>query len=324
MANPISFGDAAIIARESYYAAVGFESRSAASEAAAIFGGSAAAVGTGIVIPVLHFTHDRADTFMSGRNFTFDDQVIPRVESSTPSMAGSKRRSRSRKRSGRAKKKLRFTKSKRSNARIGGFLGIEHKFSDLNYNQALVTSLTGAEASPTAEGCLNAIARGDGESERDGRRVRMTSIQIDGLINFEAQTQASPEGGHYVRVLLVIDKQTNGAQMNSEDLFRNPGDANLEINAHYSMQNVARYKVLKDILVWSHARNAVWNGSNTLTASSQVPFHMKLPLNQTVHFGSGSTAQIANIRDYSVHILAFGSVGMSGKIQYVSRLRFYG
>ena len=327
--NPITAAEAAAIARGTYYAAVGFAPRASISESAILYGslGASAAAGLGITATTYHFQNSPR---MVRGQFGFDDQTISRP-SRDPSelirseMAGSKRR-RSSKRAYRGRKKRRVAKRKaRVNMRTAGFLGIEHKFVDYNYNEALVTSITGAEASPTTPGCLNALARGDSENERDGRKVRCTHIALDGLVNFEAQTQATPEGGHYVRILLVWDTQTNGVKMNSEDLFEDPGDANLEIHAHLDLSRQNRFKVLKDIVVWQHAPQAVWNGTNTLSAQVQAPFHLSCNLGKITHFlSSSTTAVIAGITDNSLHLIAYGSVGTNAKLQYTSRVRFYG
>ena len=58
------------------------------------------------------------------------------------------------------------------NVRTGGFLNMELKFYDTaNTGININTSTDGSagEQDPTSKNCLNAVAQGDGEQQRDGR-----------------------------------------------------------------------------------------------------------------------------------------------------------
>ena len=116
-----------------------------------------------------------------------------------------------------------------ANARTAGFLGLEKKFFDTAVAMVALTAPTdaaGGEIDPTAlpgaVACLNAMAQGDGEQNRDGKKVVLKSVQVKGFVQkLGGELAAGPDSGTKVFVALVLDTQTNGAQLNSEDVFKN-------------------------------------------------------------------------------------------------------
>jgi len=64
-------------------------------------------------------------------------------------------------------------------------------------------------------------AQGDGPSNRDGKEIAMLYLQINGTIALPSkEIQADAPNGCSVFVAIVLDTQTNAAQMNSEDCFK--------------------------------------------------------------------------------------------------------
>ncbi len=204
-------------------------------------------------------------------------------------------------------------------ARTGGFLGIESKFIDSTRNGAVVASQTGAEADPATVNCLNAIAQGDGESNRDGRKCTLTSLHLRGLVTLDGTETTTLAQGRKVRVIVVHDTQTNGAQLNSEDVYltaTNVGDA------YRNLQFVKRFKILKDATFdmnpQAGAGNGTANDSPGIIKSFKWNFKFKIPV---VH--NGTTANVSTITDSSLHVIAFAnSTGTT--LAYESRIRFVG
>jgi len=150
---------------------------------------------------------------------------------------------------------------RKRNMRTAGFLGIETKFYDTGIaGTAIVATAAGAEMDPTPNVlCLNAITQGDGESQRDGRKVVIKSLQIKGMINADTvANSADPPAGRLIRILVVQDKQTNGAT--GLQLFSGSSPTTLElsnalldnrsgmvsINAPYNQNTKERFKILYD------------------------------------------------------------------------------
>lgn len=223
------------------------------------------------------------------------------------------------------------------NTRISGLMGMETKFFD-NYLVGSVltapTAATGGEHDPTATytGCLNSVPPGDGGSERDGRNFRMKNITIKGQVRLGAQVgQTGPDNLPRVFIALVLDKQTNGAQMSSEDCFVNPsGNAVLAADPLLNLENSQRFRVLKT----AHIGPKDFAGSQAMgdyPAGSiaergvTVPFTLFVDLKNMMVNMTPSGGTVAGISDNSLHLIAFVNDTSSGAVlDYNSRLRFVG
>ncbi len=111
------------------------------------------------------------------------------------------------------------------NWRTGGFLGQELKFYDTKLVDGALTApsdASGGEHDPSATIVLNSVVQGDGEQQRDGRKMTMKSLYINGLVIVAAQAgQTAGENGSTCFIAVVIDTQTNGATIISEQVYKN-------------------------------------------------------------------------------------------------------
>jgi len=220
------------------------------------------------------------------------------------------------------------------NRRTAGFLGIEKKFYDTALTATAIpapTDSTGGEFDPSATSMISTPAQGDTEQNRDGKRIVIKSVQVSGSVTAPAQTAlagvaTSPQTEIFVA--LVLDQQTNGAQLNSEDVYKNLSAA--AGNATNPLRNLlfaSRFRVLKEWclkLVPQLAVNNAAAGSVSIGAS-RAEFDCFIPLDLNVNFNAGTTASIANVIDNSLHIIAFASsVDMAPVIAYNARIRFMG
>lgn len=237
--------------------------------------------------------------------------------------------------SGRFGRKTRATRTKRP--RIA--LGVEEKYHDTTLVASSVTNaadMTGGEDDPLTTLCLSAPAQGDAENERDGKKIVITSIQLKGHI------QTAPEDGQDIEtasalqsymVALVLDTQTNGAQLNSEDVFTNPGaSASTNTNALVNLQYSSRFKILK---IWHLKRDPAGvaiGGSNAQKTYNVYRYRdgqchgfsfykrCKIP----VTF-SNTTGVVGSVVDNSLHVMSFAN-GLTDtpSISYNARIRFVG
>lgn len=212
---------------------------------------------------------------------------------------------------------------KLGNVQKGVGVGMEKKFNnnELDLNPISIT-ITGAEADPTTL-CLNAIGQGDGENQRDGRKYTMLSVHLRGSILFQ-QTAASVQTADWVRILLVLDTQTNAAQFNAEDVLDdNFTDADLKITAFRNLEYTSRFKVLAERTVRKPAAMA-YNGTNMLGMNASVPWKIDRNFKGGIPvLCTGTAGTVANIVDNSLHILAI-SVNSGNLLRYCSRVRFVG
>jgi len=218
------------------------------------------------------------------------------------------------------------------NRRTAGFLGIEKKFYDTALAAtALVapTDATGGEFDPSATSMISTPAQGDSEQQRDGKRIVIKSVQVSGVCSTNALTaQTGTAAPVEVFVALVLDTQTNGAQLNSEDVYKNLGAANyLATNPLRNLLFANRFKVLKEWSMTLEPKTAVNNASATTVsvAGTRCEFDCFLPLDLNVNFNAGTTASIANVIDNSLHIVAYcSSTALAPTIAYNARIRFMG
>lgn len=223
----------------------------------------------------------------------------------------------------------RFRGRRGLNVRTGGFQGIELKFYDTSLIAAALvapTDATGAEVDPSATIVLNSVIQADGEENRDGRQITMKKISVRGVITCPSQTnQTVPETSTVVYIALVLDKQTNKATINSEDVFKNEGGNSATAASPFrNLQNIKRFSILKTVTLILPQVQSVWDGTNFEQYGSTTPFEIHKDLNLSVNY-AGTTETVLNITDNSLHLIAFcNDVSMVPNISYNARLRFVG
>lgn len=232
------------------------------------------------------------------------------------------------------KRKLGTTLQKRANYqarnyRVGGFIGQELNFYDTFRTTVNISSAgdaTAAEYDPSAELCLYAPKQGAGASDRLGRKTLMKSIHMSGIIGVDDKdAQVALRSGALYFVALVLDTQTNGAQLNSEDVYTNPsGDVKSIACVLRDMERISRYKILatKRITTVQNLNTGV-EGAETIDINGiQMPFEFFIPLNIPVeHIADGGT--VADIQDNSIHLLIFCTNAEAAPyVSYNCRVRF--
>lgn len=219
------------------------------------------------------------------------------------------------------------------NQRVAGFLGVEHKFLDMTYSPTNIANTTGCatgEADPTSgsANCLSCPAVGDSEQQRDGRKIVIESLHIKGNIYRTGETVAAVADPGRVVLFVVLDTQTNGAAINSEDVFKSIGGTlDGTVDCHRNLLYGTRFRVLKK-LVWTPSIVGGYYG----TATSQwihgitktFEFHIKFPKGLHVNMTAGTTADVANVIDNSLHFINFASVANKFAVEYQARIRFQG
>lgn len=217
------------------------------------------------------------------------------------------------------------------NPRTGGYLGVEKKFLDLAVPSTALTAPTdasGGEVDPATANCLSAPAIGDDQTSRDGRKIIGKYLHIRGQVSQPSQANAAAElAPSRVFVACVLDTQTNGAQLNSEDVFVNPAaNAGLAAAPLRNIQFAERFKVLKSDEFLLEPKVSTYDGTNIETAGAACMFDWYIPLkNLKITFTSGTTGVVANVMDNSIHMIAYThSTGGVPVISYNSRFRFIG
>ncbi len=218
------------------------------------------------------------------------------------------------------KKKMSLSKAR--------LLGVEKKFFDTGITATLLTAsanCSSGELDISGKGCLNWITQGDGESNRDGRKYRIVSIQVKGTIYYDGvanQTSKVVSPGAFVA--LVQDTQSNGTQLNSEDVFVNPSGSSYTVSS--LMRNIkyaSRFKVLRKKTL-TFVGQPAFDGTNIEISGNQREFNfwvsgIDIPVECTANGGT-----IADIMNNSFHVIGFSNGNGNVYIQYNCRVRFVG
>lgn len=214
----------------------------------------------------------------------------------------------------------------RANVRTGGFMDLERKFVDYDIAADAFTNVwAGGEMEDATALSLSAVAQGNGESQRDGRVYHIHSCHVKGFFSIAAtESQTAPIADQVARIALVWDTQTNGAQLNAEDVFLTV-TAGQDINSWRNLQFSKRFIVLKDKIVKIHVPSTNEGGPNLFSNGFiQVPFKINKTFKTPIKIRcSGTTAAIASITDNSLHFIGTAT-GPQVLMTYASRCRFTG
>lgn len=217
-----------------------------------------------------------------------------------------------------------------SRARVLG--GEELKYLDAWASDvALVapTDCAGGEVQPEGgcTGCLSAPAQGDGEQQRDGRKIVMKSLFANVTVRGSTRSDtADAISAPAVFVALVLDTQANGATVVSEQVFENPNDT-AYVNT-YPLRNLkysSRYRVIAHKTLNLGPIATQTDGANTASQACQertcsLSWKGSIPVTFV-----DTTANVTSLTDNAFHIIAFSTTtNFNPVISYNSRLRFVG
>lgn len=216
------------------------------------------------------------------------------------------------------------------NLRSAGFTGQEVKFLDFWANKApalLSTGVASAECDPSTVNCLNAIDIGTGISGRIGRKVHLTSVSLKGYVRRDGQTFSTAaeyrtySGQQTFYIAIVLDKQSNGAQLSSEDVFTVPAPDSSCV-PFLNLEHKTRFQVLASTTITlDPPGDHVLDGTDIETPPVLKPFSLYKKLNLPVLY-SGTGSGISDITDNSLHVVAYVNSGSDPVLNYTGRIRF--
>ena len=189
----------------------------------------------------------------------------------------------------------------------------ELKFHDLDIDDVVVS------ATGTIQAGLNLIAQGVTESERIGRKCIITSIgwrYSVALVEQDAvPTPAPPET---FRIMLVLDKQANGAFPAVLDILETA-----DFQSFNNLANKSRFRTLMDNTFNLNHVDLASDGAGVVSSSEvrqDFTFFKKVKI--PLEFSAG-TGAIAEIRSNNLFVLLISRAGL-GSFESKMRLRFTG
>lgn len=211
-------------------------------------------------------------------------------------------------------------------------LGVERKYYDTALAATAIvasTDASGAELDPSATSMISTPAVGDGDQNRDGKRIIIDMVEVKGTVNrIPQEATANPPTAGKVFVALVLDTQSNGAQMNSEDCFKNTGGTALL--AAMPLRNLlfgSRFKVLKqEVFDMNYKTLSHFAVDSFSVTGKSCAFSWYVPVKDLqINFNAGTTASIVNVIDNSLHMIAYASdATYQSELSYNARIRFTG
>jgi len=201
--------------------------------------------------------------------------------------------------------------------------GAEIKTVDVPTKQVTMSS------TPTID-MLNGIQEGSSFYNRVGRRIHMKSVAITGQVHITGNGAGTYE---YCRILLIYDRQPNGANPAISDVLLtvdNQGNLSSDPFSGLNMNNAERFLVLRDTRI-----DIPLNSGAALTQavaaindySCKTNIKMYVPLNnlETHYKASTNPAVIGDIATGSLLLITLGNVGASTAgfaLNFSTRLRF--
>jgi len=216
------------------------------------------------------------------------------------------------------------------NQRTSGFLGIERKFYDTNLIATAIpasTDFTATEFDPSATAMMTTPPVGNGEQTRDGKQISALYLEFNCVVqNNASEAQTGPTQGCKVFIAIVLDTQSNAAQCQGEDIFKNTNAvAETAMLPMRNLLNAKRFRVLKQAIL-NLDRTSLSSAALNDFSSTGVSraFKWFIPLKgMRINFNAGTTASIANVVDNSIHVIANCNLTTS-QLAYNARLRFVG
>lgn len=191
------------------------------------------------------------------------------------------------------------------------------------------TGATLAFTSAAPKALLNGSVPGNAIQNRLGRRIRMKSLRIQGMINqYQAGTTPIDD---FIHIYVVYDSQPNGATFATADLIQSCDAAGTTGTGTFSfinMSNSKRFKVIRHesmkIETTGAAANQPAQESTDFKKVQSIDWWIPLKDLDT-QYNTGTAGTIADIQTGSLYLMLFGASAAADSqyaLTYNTRLRF--
>lgn len=210
----------------------------------------------------------------------------------------------------------RFRKGQRGYYRKSGYYGKfsganpELKFKDSDIDDAVIAS------SGTVLGSWNLIAQGVTESTRVGRKCTIRQINWRWTVTLPALMDAADMLSDEVRLIVYLDKQTNGANATVTGILESA-----DYQSFNNLANKSRFRILYDKSVVLNPSAGSTDGASTVSVPEVIrsgSFYKKCSI--PLEFDS-TTGAITEIRSNNIACMTISKNGVASLNSKV-RLRF--
>ncbi len=166
---------------------------------------------------------------------------------------------------------------------------------------------------------LNIVAEGIGESQRVGRKIRITSININGTWKNVAQTDETLTDQR-VRIIVYVDSQTNGIAVTTVGILESAG-----IDTFRNLSNSKRFRLLCDkkiALTYPSVAQTAANTFTTLEVTKRWSLYKKL--NLVVDYdNSVTTGALTSQRTNNIGVLILSETASAPPlVSVLARIRY--
>lgn len=160
------------------------------------------------------------------------------------------------------------------------------------------------------------VGKGTSPTQRIGRNLTIRSLQMRYTIFKPAALSNSA-----VRIVIVLDKQTNGEVFNAEKLFVNALTISPNTwRAYRNLENIERFEILWDKI---YSINALSSGVSSNETDTVGTYYKKV--NIPVEMSGTAPATISDIQTNSVSVWVCGNfTGTTERLKATFRIRFTG
>jgi len=161
--------------------------------------------------------------------------------------------------------------------------------------------------------------------QRTGRAIRICKVTVRVRVNMAPDDTSPGQNGITVRVLLVLDQQTSGAQFSATDIFAS--DFSTVSYAQFISPNgFGRYKILCDKFVEMNVKTYSFSGTaRTLGLQKYLELQYEWPEGLPVRFNSTAGGTVTSVIGNSLHIMCSmdRATVAAMTIGYLARVEFY-
>lgn len=195
-----------------------------------------------------------------------------------------------------------------------------------NTMQDPATTINLGSAAVATPLCLFAPTVGAALNQRIGRKVKVLKIKLLCTLSIAPQAaQNAADTSSNIRLMLVMDQQTNAAQMTGAQLMNDASTGSTTVNSFQNPNNFGRFRVLKEkrfAMANPNMTGSPTTGdviSDGLKRVFKINVTFKNPVE--VHFNATNGGTVADIVDNSFHVVAAtDSTALAPLLSYYSRV----
>lgn len=174
---------------------------------------------------------------------------------------------------------------------------------------------------------LNGVQEGNSESQRNGRKIWMKSLYMNGFLEYTGTGVAETD---YARIMIVYDRAPNAAAALPlySDMFKHTTQAQVTATDPLSNLNIDykdRFTIIRDWRMMLPATTAGGVTSTTVTLTGcEGTINKYIPLDLEVQYNSTSSpCTVSNINTGALYLVTQGSYAVGGwEVELGFRLRY--